>query len=127
MTVLESGEIGWGGSGRNGGHFNPGLKVEPEDILARHGKQRGERIVKMADQTCDLVLDLINRYRIKCDVIRNGYVQAAIGKHDLKIVQNKARQWMARHAPVSVLDRSKISEILGSDYYIGAQLDLRGG
>jgi hypothetical protein len=28
VTVLEAGEIGWGGSGRNGGHFNPGWKVK---------------------------------------------------------------------------------------------------
>jgi len=127
VTVLEAGEIGWGGSGRNGGHFNPGWKVDPQEILNRHGKQRGERIVRMADQTCDLVFDLIKRHKIQCDVVRNGYVQAAVGKKDLKIVQNKARQWMDRDAPVEILDKPKISEILGSDYYIGGQLDLRGG
>jgi glycine/D-amino acid oxidase-like deaminating enzyme len=126
-TILEAGEIGWGGSGRNGGHFNPGWKTDPEDILARYGKQRGERIVQMVDKTCDLVFDIINRYKIRCNVIRNGYVQAALGKNDLKIVKNKARQWMERGAPVEVLDKSRISEIIGSDFYIGGQLDLRGG
>lgn len=127
VVVLEAGEIGWGGSGRNGGHFNPGWKVDPQDILNRHGKQRGERIVRMADQTCDLVFDLIKRHNIQCDVVRNGYVQAVVGKKDLKIVQNKARQWMERGAPVEILEKPKIREILGSDYYIGGQLDLRGG
>jgi sarcosine oxidase len=127
VTVLEAGEIGWGGSGRNGGHFNPGWKVDPQDILNRHGKQRGERIIRMADQTCDLVFDLIKRHNIRCDVVRNGYVQAAVGKKDLKIVQNKARQWIERGAAVEILEKPKIREILGSDYYMGGQLDLRGG
>ena len=81
----------------------------------------------MADQTCDLVFDLINRHNIQCDVVRNGYVQAAVGKNDLKSVHNKARQWMERGAPVEILDKSKIRDILGSDYYMGGQLDLRGG
>jgi hypothetical protein len=64
VTVLEAGEIGWGGSGRNGGHFNTGWKVDPQDILNHHGKQRGERIVRMADKTCDLVYELIERHNI---------------------------------------------------------------
>lgn len=127
VKVLEAGEIGWGGSGRNGGHFNPGWKADPQDILNRHGKQRGERIIRMADQTCDLVFDLIKGHNIQCDVVRNGYVQAAVGMKDLKIVQNKARQWIQRGAPVEILDKTKIREILGSDYYMGGQLDLRGG
>ena len=127
VTVLEAGEIGWGGSGRNGGHFNPGLKIDPQDLLNRHGKQRGERIIRMADQTCDLVFDLINRHNIQCEAVRNGYVQAAVSKNDLKIVHSKARQWMERGAAVEILDTSEISKILGSDYYLGGQLDLRGG
>lgn len=127
VTILEAGEIGWGGSGRNGGHFNPGWKIDPEEISNRHGKQRGERIVRMADQTCDLVFDIISRYAIDCDVVRNGYVQAAVGNNDLKVVAEKARQWMEHGAPVEILNKSKISETLGSEYYIGGQLDLRGG
>jgi len=79
VTVLETGEIGWGGSGRNGGHFNPGWKIDPEEIVARHGRQRGERIVAMADKTCDMVEDMVNQYDIDCDMVRNGYVQAAVG------------------------------------------------
>ena len=42
-------------------------------------------------------------------------------------MQNKARQWIERGAAVEILEKPKIREILGSDYYIGGQLDLRGG
>jgi acyl-CoA synthetase (AMP-forming)/AMP-acid ligase II len=62
VTVLEAGEIGWGGSGRNGGHFNPGWKIDPQEIIARHGRQQGERIIAMADKTCDLVVELVDKY-----------------------------------------------------------------
>lgn len=127
VTVLEAGEIGWGGSGRNGGHFNPGWKTDPQEIIARHGRQRGARIIAMADKTCDLVAEVVDRFKIQCDMVRNGYVQAAMGRKDMALIREKARQWMDRGAPVEILDKHQIKEILGTDYYIGGQLDLRGG
>jgi len=127
VTVLETGEIGWGGSGRNGGHFNPGWKIDPEEIVARHGRQRGERIVAMADKTCDMVEDMVNQYDIDCDMVRNGYVQAAVGNRDTLLIKEKVRQWSGRGAPVKFLNKQRIREVLGTDYYAGGQLDLRGG
>ena len=127
VTVLEAGEIGWGGSGRNGGHFNPGWKIDPLEIIARHGRQRGECIVDMAGKTCDLVAEMVERFNIQCDMVRKGYVQAAVGRKDMVLIKEKARQWMDRGAPVEVLDKHQIRDILGTDYYIGGQLDLRGG
>ena len=126
-TVVEAGEIGWGGSGRNGGHFNPGWKIDPEEIIARHGRRRGERIVAMADKTCDLVVDMVNRFHIDCDMVREGYVQAALGRKDMLLIKEKARQWSGRGAPVEFLDKQRIRDLLGTDYYAGGQLDLRGG
>ena len=127
VTVLEAGEIGWGGSGRNGGHFNPGWKIDPQEIITRHGRQQGERIIAMADKTCDLVVDMVNKYHIECDMVRKGYVQAAVGRKDTALVKEKVRQWSDRGAPVQFLDKQKIQDILGTDYYAGGQLDLRGG
>jgi len=127
VTVLEAGEIGWGGSGRNGGHFNPGWKVDPKEIIARHGRQQGERIVAMADKTCDLVAEMVNQYQIDCDMVRDGYVQAAVGSRDTLVIKETARQWSDRGAPVQFLDKQRIQDLLGTDYYTGGQLDLRGG
>ena len=126
-TVLEAGEIGWGGSGRNGGHFNPGWKIDPHEIIARHGHQRGERIIAMADKTCDLVAETVNQHHIECDMVREGYVQAAVGSKDITVIKDKVRQWSDRGAPVQFLDKQKIRDVLGTDYYAGGQLDLRGG
>lgn len=39
----------------------------------------------------------------------------------------KAREWIDRGAPVEILNKSRVCEILGTDRYIGGQLDLRGG
>lgn len=127
VTVLEAGEIGWGGSGRNGGHFNPGWKNDPEEIIARHGKNRGEHIITMIDNACNLVAEMVDRFNIQCDMIRSGYVQAAVGQSDTALLKDKVRQWSDRGAPVEFLEKNRIQEILGTEYYISGLLDLRGG
>ncbi len=127
VTVLEAGEIGWGGSGRNGGHFNPGWKIDPLEIIARHGKKKGEKIITMVDGACDLVAEMVHQYSIDCEMVRNGYVQAAVGRRDTALLQEKVRQWSVRGAPIEFLDKKKIQQILGTEYYTSALMDLRGG
>ncbi len=127
VTVLEDGEIGWGGSGRNGGHFNPGWKIDPQEIIARHGKKRGERIITMIDKACDLVAEMVNRYTIQCEMVRSGYVQAAVGPRETALLKEKVRQWSDLDAPVEFLDRQRVQQILGTEHYISGLLDLRGG
>ena len=80
VRVLEAAEPGWGCSGRNGGQVNPGgTRATPEEIIEVLGKEWGERFIVMGHETCDLVFELIDRYRIKCDAFRPGYVQGGWG------------------------------------------------
>jgi hypothetical protein len=39
-------------------------KVLPSEIKRRYGAERGERIARMANGTCDLVFELIERFEI---------------------------------------------------------------
>src|SRR5438445_4459061 len=43
--VLEPLEPGWGASGNNGGHTNPGLKHVPDQIEAAFGAELGRRMI----------------------------------------------------------------------------------
>ena len=43
VIVLEAETPGWGASGRNGGQVNPGLKPNPDDLVARFGEDLGRR------------------------------------------------------------------------------------
>lgn len=42
VCVLDAGEPGWGASGRNGGQVIPGLKYDPDQLLAKFGAARAE-------------------------------------------------------------------------------------
>src|ERR1700680_5107078 len=46
VVVLEAGEPGWGASGRNGGQVIPGLKPDPDAVVAMFGPEAGARLVR---------------------------------------------------------------------------------
>ena len=81
----------------------------------------------MVDGACDLVAEMVHQYSIDCEMVRNGYVQAAVGRRDTALLQEKVRQWSDRGAPIEFLDKKKIQQILGTEYYTSGLMDLRGG
>ena len=127
VRVLEAVRPGWGASGRNGGQVNPGWKLLPEEVETLHGREQGRRINAMADAACDLVFDLIARHGIACDAVRSGYVQGAQSRRGITFLENWTRQWSARGAPVDLLSRRETVELLGTEAYLWALLDRRGG
>ncbi|MEO8488083.1 MAG: FAD-binding oxidoreductase, partial [Betaproteobacteria bacterium] len=47
VVVLDAGEPGWGASGRNGGQVIPGLKWDPDELVAMFGTEAGEHLVRV--------------------------------------------------------------------------------
>src|SRR3954447_18833171 len=72
VRVLEAEEPGFGASGRNGGQVIPGLKYDPDELVAMFGLERGERIVEIAGGAADFAFDLMQRHGIRCAPTRNG-------------------------------------------------------
>jgi len=126
-VVLEAREIGFGGSGRNGGQVIPGLKYDPADLVAKFGRERGERLARFAGGTADTVFDLIERHGMDVPYRREGWIQGAHTEAGLAEVERRATQWAALGAPTRVLDKAETSRLLGTERYLGGWLDGRGG
>ena len=80
VVVLEEVEIGFGGSGRNVGLVNAGMWVMPDDLPAALGPDYGERLLELLGQAPRLVFELIDRYRIDCELERSGTLHCAVGE-----------------------------------------------
>ncbi|GJE00702.1 NAD(P)/FAD-dependent oxidoreductase [Methylobacterium isbiliense] len=126
-VVLEAREIGFGGSGRNGGQVIPGLKYDPDDLVQRFGPERGERLVAFAGGTADAVFDLIDRHRMDVPHTRTGWIQGAHTDEGLVQAERRAAQWARRGAPTRLLDKAQTDRLLGTARYRGGWLDGRGG
>ncbi len=127
VVLVETAEPGFGASGRNGGQVIPGLKLSPDEIVAKFGAERGEHLNSYAGGVADLVFDLIERHGIDCNAFRGGWLQGVHSSKALPAAEARVRQWQARGAAVSLLDRQETERLSGAKGYVGAVCDSRGG
>ncbi|MDM9621326.1 FAD-binding oxidoreductase [Rhizobium sp. S96] len=127
VVLLEAKEIGFGGAGRNVGLINAGMWVMPDDLPGVLGPVYGERLLDLLGNAPKLVMELIDRHGIACELERNGTLHVAVGADGLKEIEDRAKQWGARGAPVTVLDAAETARRVGSNAYTGALLDMRAG
>ena len=125
--VLEAQEPGWGASGNNGGQLNPGLKLDPDTIEETFGTGLGRRMITFTYDAPTFTLDLIRRLGIACEARQNGTLRAAYREANAASLEATAEQCIRRGMPVNVLDRSAVRKATGTDRYVRAMLDRRGG
>lgn len=125
--VLEAREPGWGASGNNGGQLNPGLKLDPDTVEAQFGADLGARMIAFSYNTPVFTLDLIRRLGIACDARQNGTLRAAYHDSHAAAVQLTAAQCIRRGMPVQLLDRGALRQMTGTNRYLCAMFDARGG
>ncbi|WP_085596476.1 MULTISPECIES: FAD-binding oxidoreductase [unclassified Pseudomonas] len=127
VCVLDAGEPGWGASGRNGGQVIPGLKFDPEQLLAKFGPVQGEALVNAVGSAADEVFELINEYGIGCDATRKGWIQPACSSAAMQTLERRAEQWRQRGVAVELLDKAAVGRRIGSQQYVGGWVDPRAG
>jgi glycine/D-amino acid oxidase-like deaminating enzyme len=127
VVLLEASEIGFGGAGRNVGLINAGMWVMPDDVPGVLGPVHGERLLEMLGNAPQMVMELIEKHGIACELERNGTLHCAVGSDGLKEIEDRARQWGTRGAPVAVLDAAETARRVGSSAYAGSLLDMRAG
>src|SRR5215470_15589968 len=127
VAVIEAAEPGWGASGRNNGQVIPTLsRPDPEDIVARHGAA-GERFVALLRDSAATLFDLARRYNIEAEQEQAGWVQPVHSPGRIKIAERRVRQWSKFGAPVELLSRDQVKDMLGSDAWHGGFWNKTGG
>jgi glycine/D-amino acid oxidase-like deaminating enzyme len=127
VAIVEAMEPGWGASGRNNGQVIPTLsRVDPEEIVARHGAA-GERFVGMLRDSAATLFDVARRYQLNAEQEQAGWVQPVHSPRRIKIAERRVRQWGKVGAPVELLSRDKARDMLGSDAWYGGFWNRSGG
>jgi glycine/D-amino acid oxidase-like deaminating enzyme len=127
VVVVEANAVGWGSSGRSFGQVVPYLRHEPQAMLRHFGQNRGERLIQAAAQGTDLVFELIERYSIPCQAVRNGLIFGAHTPRGLDRLRRRATFWQSRGIELPVLDARATADAIGGGNYWGALIEPRGG
>ena len=127
VVLVEANQIGWGASSRNAGHLPPATKHDPDEVIARYGAAAGQRLIDAAEQGPVVLAELIKRHGIDCGYAVPGIIMAAHTEKALSAHARRVDYWQARGRPVELLDRRQAADMIGSDYYLGAAIDRRGG
>ena len=127
MALLEAVEIGFGGAGRNVGLVNAGMWMMPETLIEGLGETHGNRLLDLLGNAPDLVFALIEKHGIDCEAVRSGTLHCGVGAKGLAELEQRAAQWQARGAPVTLLSAAEAASKIGSSAYTGALLDARAG
>jgi len=124
VAVLESENIGWGASSRNGGMVLTGLKLGVNKLISMYGRERTQRMYAASLASMDCVEQIIRDEGIECDFSRCGHLEVACKQ---KHFDDYARQAevIARefNHTLRVVQRNELSAEIGSAIYYGGMVD----
>jgi glycine/D-amino acid oxidase-like deaminating enzyme len=77
VAVLEAKHVGYGGSGRNGGHLNNGIAHGYAAAKAELGADQAHRLYKAFDASIDMIEAIVAEEGIDCSFRRSGKLKLA--------------------------------------------------
>lgn len=128
VVLLEAQTIGFGASGRNGGQVSPGQRLDQATLEQKVGQAQARQLWQLALQSVDLVKTLIQRHQIDCDFVPGILHTAFKPSHAEQMRSNVAR--LNNHygyQDVRFVEKDELRDMLATDRYHGAELDMRAG
>lgn len=126
VAVLEARHVGFGASGRNGGHLNNGLAHSYLAARAAFGPERARAMYRAFDDGIVTLRRIIAEEGIDCDFRPAGKLKLASKPAHFEGI---ARNFEAIHAEVDpqteLLSRADLAREIGSDAFHGAMLQKR--
>ncbi|KQM32086.1 NAD(P)/FAD-dependent oxidoreductase [Agrobacterium cavarae] len=125
VVVLEAERIGFGASGRNGGHLNNGLAHSYLGAKAELGKERAIALYHALDDSIDTIEALIAEEGIDCNFRRSGKLKlASKPKHFEAIARNFEALNKECDPDTALLSPEELRQEVGSSFY-GAMLSKK--
>ena len=126
VALVEAHRVGFGASGRNGGQIGSGQRQEVDWLEDKLGREAARRLWDLAEEAKALVRTLASDAGVP---IRDGIVHACRTAdevdHAARLAERLARDYA--YDKVQPLDRASLAGLIGSETYIGGDVDRGAG
>jgi gamma-glutamylputrescine oxidase len=127
VVLLEAQRMGWGASGRNGGHCSTGQRTDQDTLEASVGKLHARQLWDLGLEAVDTVCDLTHRFSIDCELKQGDLHVAARPSHvdELKAYADKLRRDYD-YDKTRFVEKGELEEMTSSRRYHAGLADSGG-
>ncbi|MFZ5609167.1 MAG: NAD(P)/FAD-dependent oxidoreductase [Pseudomonadota bacterium] len=127
VVLLEAARVGWGASGRNGGHLIDGF-ASNRAVAAKLGGALADFFWQLRWAGHALVREWVARHHIDCE-LKFGYLDVAETPRQMRALAAAQEEWVRHHAPYDsrLLSAGEVEALIASRAFIGGRLNGGNG
>ncbi|WP_101340505.1 NAD(P)/FAD-dependent oxidoreductase [Cereibacter azotoformans] len=128
VVLLEAHRVGFGASGRNGGQVGSGQRLGQDELEAMVGLDDARKLWDLGEEAKALVRDLILRHDMPVSFhpgIAHACRKSSEVAHAHAYAEKLARDY--GYDRIEPLDRDGIRRLIGSEAYVGGDIDRGAG
>ena len=125
VMLLEAERLGWGASGRNGGHVGIGQRRDPEQLERMYDRPLARELWNLGLEACNLVKELVATHRIACD-LKHGILHVAARPGHAAYLREQCERLQTRfdYSPARFVDRDETRRMVGSERFHAGALEV---
>ena len=127
VAVVDAQDVGWGASGRSGGQCNPLWRKTPDQLRELLGAPHGDTLVRTTIRSADDLFADIAKYKVDCDAVQAGWVQAAHTNSAIRDMSKLGQAWSAEGSDIAEIEDEAVEQASGSPAYRWALKHSAGG
>jgi len=124
VALLEANKIGWGASGRNGGHVGTGQRADQETLEKLVGLDHAKALWQLGLEAVDTVCDLISEFQIDCELKTGNLHVASKAKEQPWLLEEAEHlQKVYDYQQIRYVDSSELADMTSGQGFHGGVLD----
>ena len=124
VALLEANKVGWGASGRNGGHVGTGQRADQETLEKLVGLDHAKALWQLGLEAVDTVCDLVSEFQIDCELkTGNLHVASKAKERPWLIEEAEHLQKVYDYQQIRYVDSSELADMTSGQGFHGGVLD----